>query len=149
MKQIKEFQCMGEKCPNHCCGSFDGISQRLRAIGTISFQEILLLPEDKDALCAIGREDLIVEKENGLAIIKTAPDGTCEALTGGKCGIYPARPAICRCYPLYMDLFTGICVDEKCPAVSGLSYEAVTAEAKEALLKVYAYWLKYYAHNVY
>lgn len=142
--QKKEFKCMCEKCPNHCCGSFDGISKRLRATGPISFQEILLLPQDREALCAINREDLIVEKENDLAVIKTAPDGTCEALENGKCGIYSARPTICRCYPLYMDLFTGICVDENCPAVNDMFYETVVAEAKEALLKVYEYWIKYY-----
>ncbi|WP_301663737.1 YkgJ family cysteine cluster protein [Methanoculleus frigidifontis] len=31
--------------------------------------------------------------------LRTNPDGSCIFLTGGRCRIYPGRPAICRVYP--------------------------------------------------
>lgn len=141
---VSKFHCLGEDCPNSCCGSFCSVSNRLRPTGQISFQEIILLPRDREALVQAGREDLIVDKPNGISAIKTAKDGTCAVLKQGRCAVYQARPTICKCFPLYIDLYAGICIDESCPNSGGLTLESFDAQTKDALLEIYAYWIEIY-----
>lgn len=139
-----KFHCLGGDCPSSCCGSFCPVSDRLRPTGQIGFQEIILLPKDRAALVKAGREDLIVDKPDGLSTIKTAKDGTCAALEQGRCTVYQARPAVCRCFPLYIDLYAGICVDGSCPVSDGLTLASFDAQTKEALLEIYEYWIEVY-----
>lgn len=141
---LSKFHCSGQNCPHSCCGSFCQVSDRLYPTGQINFQEIILLPEDRTALLQVGREDLIIDKPDGFSVIKTAKDGTCAALNQGQCSVYKARPAICKCFPLYIDLYAGICIDKHCPNTEGLTLESFDSETKDSLLKIYEFWIETY-----
>lgn len=143
-ENIKNFSCLGEKCPKHCCGSFYGISDSLRPMNGIKFSEIILLPEDVRKMQEAGHHDLIKQASNGIMVIKTGEDGTCSALKNGKCQIYEARPAICRAYPLYLDMFAGVCSVTECKAFGENITVDQCGEALEALLKIYQYWIEYW-----
>ena len=139
-----KFRCLGKDCPNHCCGAYDGFSPVLRPLGSVRMSEIILLPEDVKALQNAGYDHLIQWGQDGIAKILTAPDGTCAALQDGKCSVYAQRPAICRAYPLYMDMYSGVCALTECKAIPE---EMPLEEYKEELrnlLNIYQYWIDFY-----
>lgn len=139
-----KFHCLGKECPNHCCGSYDGISPNLKPLGNVQMSEIILLPKDVDALERAGYSHLICRDANGNTRIDTAPDGTCAALVDGKCSVYACRPAICRAYPLYLDMYSGVCALTECKAVPDDMRLEDCPEALENLLDIYQYWIDYY-----
>ena len=139
-----KFRCLGKECPNHCCGAYEGISPNLRPLGDVQMSEIILLPKDVDALESNGYSDLIRRDDSGNARIDTAPDGTCAALVDGSCSVYACRPAICRAYPLYLDMFSGVCGLTECKAVTDDMRAEEHPEALESLLDIYQYWIDLY-----
>ena len=142
------FQCLGKNCPNHCCGAYDGVSPNLRPLGDVQMSEIILLPKDVDALEHAGYSHLICKDANGIAKIDTAPDGTCAALADGKCSVYVYRPAICRAYPLYLDMFSGVCALTECKAVPNDMCSEDYPEMLENLLDIYQYWINHYRKKI-
>ena len=138
------FNCLGKDCPNHCCGAYDGITSVLRPLGQVTMSEIILLPQDVRRLIDAGYAQLVREGEDGIARIDTAPDGTCAALVDGRCSVYEYRPAICRAYPLYIDMYSGVCALTECPAVPPDMRPEDYPEAMEALLDIYQYWIGRY-----
>lgn len=140
---IEKFHCLSERCPNHCCGPFSGISDNLRPMNGINFSEIILLPEDVQRIRSIGCADMIEEAPIGIMTLKTAEDGTCAALGNGRCKIYEARPEICRAYPLYLDMFAGVCAVTECKAFGKDITIDQCQGAAETLLKVYQYWIDF------
>ena len=141
---MSEFCCWGKDCPNHCCGPYDGVSPNLRPLGSVKMSEIILLPKDVEALKEAGCHDIICRDDSGIDRIDTAPDGTCAALIDGKCSIYSCRPTICKAYPLYLDMFTGVCALTECCAVSDKMSLDEQPEMLESLLDIYQYWIDYY-----
>ena len=139
-----KFRCMGEKCPNHCCGAYDGIAPDLRPLGNVKMSEIILLPKDVEALEQAGYASLIRREPNGICKISTAPDGTCAALEDGRCSIYEYRPAICKAYPLYLDMFAGVCALTECKAVGDDMRLEDHPEMLESLLDIYQFWIDHY-----
>lgn len=138
------FPCLGAACPNHCCGAYEGITPNLQSLGPVKFSEIILLPEDAENLRNANFGHLILVKEDGIARIKTAPDGTCAALVDGKCDVYDCRPAICRAYPLYLDMYVGVCALKECPGVTSQMTLENHPDALKSLLDVYQYWIDCY-----
>lgn len=145
---ICEFKCLGADCPNHCCGAYSGGSSALHPLGSIGFSEIILLPEDVERLKNAGYEHLIRTNSEGIATIHTASDGTCAALKDGRCNIYDARPAICRAYPLYLDMFTGACTLNECKAVPPDLQLCNCKEALYSLFDIYQFWIDYYRNKM-
>lgn len=143
-----EFKCLGPDCPNHCCGAYSGGASALHSLGSIGFSEIILLSEDVAHLKAAGYEHLIRENSEGMSTIHTAPDGTCAALKDGRCDIYDVRPAICRAYPLYLDMFVGACTLNECKAVPSNLQLRDCKEALSSLLDIYQFWINYYRSNM-
>lgn len=142
------FQCLGESCKNHCCGAYAGMDGKMQPLSGISFEKIILLPEDIERLQSIGRSDLINDDlPNGISTIQTAADGTCAALEKGRCTVYDSRPAICRAYPLYLDMFTGICALSECGASDSIDDLHEMEENVRSLLEIYSFWLKYYSRE--
>jgi len=139
-----KLKCLGARCPNHCCKEYSGFSDRLQAIDSTGFSEIILLPRDVDNLRKAGMDSLIVKSSEGHWTIATSKEGVCGALTDGKCSIYPFRPAICRCYPLYLDLFVGMCELTECPGVEFGKPKHYDRTCVEELLSIYEYWIQYY-----
>ena len=139
------FSCLMADCPSHCCKTYNGISPNLHPLGNVSMTEIVLLPTDVKRLQEAGCENLIVVGKDDISRIRTAPDGTCSALCDGVCSIYEHRPAICRAYPLYLDLYTGVCLLKECPAVpKNATVEDFPNELKN-LLDIYNYWITRYS----
>lgn len=139
--------CVGLACPNHCCGAFEGASASFRPLEDRLFSEIILLPEDEAALRDGGFESYAVRGADGIARIKTAPDGTCSALRNGKCSVYSCRPAICKAYPLDLDMFVGACVSKDCPVSSGIDITACPEELAH-LISVYEFWIARYKRQL-
>ena len=104
----------------------------------------MLLPEDVKNLEAINCGYLIRTDTDGISTIQTAPDGTCAALDQGCCSVYEARPAICRAYPLYLDMFVGVCALTECKAVTPDIPLQSYSENLKSLLDIYQYWIDYY-----
>lgn len=116
----------------------------MNPLGSIGFSEIILLPEDVNRLKEAGYEHLIRTNTEKIATIHTAPDGTCAALKDGRCDIYDARPAICRAYPLYLDMFVGACTLNECKAVPSNPQLSHYEGALSSLLDIYQFWIDYY-----
>ena len=108
------------------------------------FSEINLLPDDFERLKSAHLEHLIVCKEDNIMRIRTEADGTCAALEDGKCTIYDNRPAICRAYPLYLDMYVGVCALKECSGVPANMGIKPDSEALRSLLDIYQYWIDYY-----
>ena len=145
---MSHFRCLGSDCPNHCCGPYSGISPLLRPLGHVKMSEIILLPQDAEALKAAGAERFIRQNENGVMIMDTSPDGTCAALKNGRCEVYDSRPAICKAYPLYLDMFAGVCALEECKAVSSDLRPEDLGDALRNLLDIYQYWIDFYRQKL-
>lgn len=140
----KRLKCLGTNCPNHCCKEYSGFSDRLQAVSGIGFSEIILLPRDVENLQKAGMDSLISRSSDGHWTIKTSKEGICSALKDGRCSIYPIRPAICRCYPLYLDLYVGMCELKECPGVETGNPKQYDDDSIEELLSIYEYWIQFY-----
>lgn len=142
------FSSLGAACPNHCCGAYDGISPNLQPLGTVKFSEIILLPEDEQCLRNAHHDHLILVGEDGIARIRTAPDGTCAALENGVCAVYQNRPTICRAYPFYLDMYAGVCRLQECPGgISEMTPEDYPDMLK-SMLDIYRFRISFYEQKL-
>jgi len=142
---MNKLKCLESQCPHHCCKEFDGISAKISPFeNTHSFSDIFLTDEDVSELVSLGYNNLIIRTESGLSKLKTFEDGLCSALEDGKCAIYPHRPTICRAYPLYIDMFAGLCIMNDCPATSKELCCSFTDEL-HSIIKIYEFWIKHIA----
>lgn len=142
-ENIKQFNCKGKNCENHCCGAFDGISKKLNPLGG-DFTKIILLPGEAEKIKNAGRNDLIEIMSNGMGVMKTDENGLCHGLVDGRCEIYEHRPAICKAFPLYLDMFAGICYVNECGAFRGDIPKEDYRDALDNLLDIYQFWIDYY-----
>lgn len=142
---IFKFICKRENCEQQCCSSFEGFSQHLRPIESRFFSEIILTSVDIKALTDNGFSKYIYTKKDGNSYLKTTPTGICCAYTNGNCAINDFKPTICKAYPFYLDMFSGLCAIRNCP---GISYQetAINDYKNElnSLLDIYEHWIKYY-----
>lgn len=108
------FRCKTCSCKHSCCGPFAGISNEITNIDNRPFDEIVLTPDDYKTLMENGYESLIekgISKTNGKEYYKMAlaEDGTCKAFVNGTCSIYKFSPTLCKAFPFYFDIFSGLC----------------------------------------
>ncbi len=147
------FCCKAERCEHTCCGPFCGITQELGNIDKRPFDEIVLTEEDYQLLYNNGYADLIEEgysEEMKKTYYKMAlePDGTCKALINGRCSIHQFSPTLCKAFPFYFDMFSGLCAIQ-CDGFSDecwtdlKDYESYFLHAK----KMYEFWLKFYTES--
>ena len=144
MTQRNMFSCSKQSCIVSCCGEFLGFSDRLNSVDGRVFSEIILTDEDaKNILCSEFK-NLVYCGTDGLFRIATTENGCCGAFQSGRCTINDLKPTICRCFPLYLDLFIGLCSQKECQAVAT---EYTLASYKNELpyfLKMCEFWLEYY-----
>lgn len=139
------FKCHGETCSFQCCGDYDGAENVLKPLSSRSFKDIILTEKDVEVIKLHGMEQLVFWDKDGLGHIKTTPDGYCFAYKNGKCVINEFKPTICKAYPLYMDIFVGLCVHKECPAVtSEQSLNSFSAELVP-FLEMCEFWIHYYS----
>lgn len=152
--QIKDgkinFSCRMDKCKHSCCGPFAGISNEISNIDNRPFDEIVLTPEDREKLIQNGCEHLIEEgysEQMGKKYYKMAleENGTCKAFKNGKCTIHEFSPTLCKAFPFYFDMFSGLCTID----CEGFSDEAWTdlkdyADYFDYAKKMYEFWIDFY-----
>ena len=144
------FRCKTCECKHSCCGPFAGISQELTNIDGRPFDEIVLTEEDYKNLIENGLEHLIekgVSKVNGKEYYKMAlaEDGTCKALKDGRCSIYKVSPTLCKAFPFYFDMFSGLCAID-CEGFSDENWVEIEHFKPyfESAKKMYRFWLDFY-----
>lgn len=139
-----KFNCLGVKCPDSCCGAYEGSSDRLLSVDGRSFIDIILTDLDVAKLKKSSFEKYIFIGIDGIYRVKTDEQGVCSAYISGKCAMNDLKPTICKCYPLYLDAFVGLCVLKECPAAK----ESYTIEnySKEisSMIDLYEFWISYY-----
>ena len=139
-----DFQCKGDLCENSCCGAYSGFSDKLLSVDGRLFKDIILTAKDFERLDKPQFEQYIVSGADGLKRMKTDNVGVCAAFQNGKCLINEFKPTICRCYPLYLDEFVGVCSFKECPSVVPGSTLACYRNEIESLLEIYEFWISYY-----
>lgn len=147
------FVCKAGRCQHSCCGPFEGITKELCNIDRRPFDEIVLTPEDYQKIYDNGYADLMEEgyspemnKTYHRMVLK--PDGTCTAWKNGKCLIHDFSPTLCRAFPFYFDMFSGLCAincegfsDETWTDIEDCKY------ALDAAKKMYEFWLDFYSES--
>ena len=144
------FSCRMHLCQHNCCGPFSGITSHLTNIEDRPFDEIVLTPSDYKKIYSAGHAEVIeeaVSSHTGKKYYKMAlePDGTCKALCNGLCTINDIKPTLCRAFPFYFDMFSGLCAidcegfsDEYWTELENCNY------ALEAAKEMYEFWLDFY-----
>ena len=145
------FSCQKHLCKSSCCGPFGGISCELVSVDRRPFEEIVLTPEDYRRIYSAGYAELIEEgfsEQTGKKYFKMAleEDGTCRAFSRGLCSINNIKPTLCKAFPFYFDMFSGLCAiacegfsDEHWSELEGCLGDI--AAAKE----MYEFWLQFYS----
>ena len=144
------FCCLKQACKHNCCGPFSGVTKHLNNIENRPFDEIVLTQEDVDRLIRDGRYDLVEEaysedmKKNYYKMALET-DGTCKAHRNGRCAIQGVKPTLCRAFPFYFDMFSGLCAIE----CEGFGEQGWTEMKElegcfEAARKMYEFWIDFY-----
>lgn len=140
-------------CKHSCCGPFAGITKELSSIDNRPFDEIVLTPEDFNVLYANGYAELIEESysvEMNKKYYKMAleEDGTCKAFVNGKCMIHEISPTLCKAFPFYFDMFSGLCAIA-CEGFSDNHWTDLDNYKSnfESAKKMYEFWLDFYTRE--
>ena len=144
------FSCRMHLCQSSCCGPFAGITSNLTSIDERPFEEIVLTDEDYNKIYSSGHAELIeeaVSEHMGKKYYKMAleKDGTCKALCNGLCTINDIKPTLCKAFPFYFDMFSGLCAID-CEGFSDDYWTEIEncQYALDAAKKMYEFWLKFY-----
>lgn len=144
------FSCRMHLCKQSCCGPFAGISEELSNVDKRPFDEIVLTPADYKRIYDNGYVNLIEEdisEQTGKRYYKMAlaSDGTCLALKNGLCSVNSIKPTLCKAFPFYIDMFSGLCAI-KCDGFSD-DYWTETENCRYALdaaREMYEFWIDFY-----
>lgn len=144
------FSCKMGACKHSCCGPFSAITENLGNLDQRPFDEIVLTPKDYEKLVYEGFSDLIEEgfsKDMKKPYYRMAleADGTCKAFKNGKCAIQAYKPTLCRAFPFYFDMFTGLCAIN-CEGFDETHRTDLSAlePCLEAAREMYSYWIDFY-----
>ena len=144
------FSCVKHLCQHSCCGPFSGVTSNITNVENRPFEEIVLVKEDYENIYASGYMDLVEEGfsvQTGKRYYKMAleADGTCKALSNGLCSINSVKPTLCKAFPFYIDMFSGLCAID-CEGFSD-NYWTDTEDCRyalEAAKKMYEFWIDFY-----
>lgn len=144
------FSCRMHLCNQSCCGPFAGISKELSNVDNRPFDEIVLTPNDYKRIYENGYVNFIEEgysEQTGKKYYKMAlaPDGTCLALKNGLCSVNSIKPTLCKAFPFYIDMFSGLCAI-KCDGFSNDYWTEIQncTYAIEAAKEMYEFWIDFY-----
>lgn len=107
--------CLKENCPENCCGYFRDRLPNYLSIKGIKHDEILILPKEISGIL-----NKYIVKKKGNHYLKLKKNRFCPIFANGKCNQFDIRPSVCRAYPFYIDLFTGLNIDITCPSIGGV-----------------------------
>jgi Fe-S-cluster containining protein len=76
-------------------------------------------------------------------------DGACKAFKNGKCTINKIKPTLCKAFPFYFDMFTGLCAIY-CEGFSDEYWTDLSEyqECFDAARKMYEFWIDFYTNRV-
>ncbi|MFA7319552.1 MAG: YkgJ family cysteine cluster protein [Parcubacteria group bacterium] len=135
--------CIGAKCNKNCCGHFVDKIPSYVSLENIKHDEIILLPKEVKKYDSNKLAHHAVNIRGNTYIKLNNSDRSCPFLDRGKCSRYSLRPALCRAYPFYIDLFSGINIDLSCPGVGGgWTKVADIKDNLESLVMVYTKHIK-------
>ena len=144
------FRCKLNECLNSCCGPFEGIHNNIKNLDKRPFDEIVLTKDDYKTIKEEGYEFLteeVVLQNRNIKYIKMSleQDGTCKAFENGKCSINNFKPTLCRAFPFYFDMFSGLCAI-MCEGFSDEYWSDLSdyEECFEAARKMYEFWIDFY-----
>lgn len=144
------FACRKDLCQNSCCGPFSGVAENLASLDKRPFDEIVLTKEDYENIFRHGYADLIEEgysegMDKHYYKMALELDGTCKAFVNGRCTIHDFSPTLCKAFPFYFDMFSGLCAIQ-CEGFSDdfwtdiKEYRSYFENAK----KMYEFWIDFY-----
>jgi len=146
------FCCKMNYCKNSCCGSFTGFSDKLGNLDHRPFEEIVLTEEDYERIYRNGYSDLVersysegMKKKYHKMVLNE--DGSCKAFIEGQCSINSFKPSLCKAFPFYFDMFSGLCAI-RCEGFSD-RYWTNFNEYKDSLAaarKMYEFWIEFYSN---
>jgi len=141
---IINFKCLGNKCPQNCCGPYEGAVTGIESIDEFGFHNTFLTEEDVIKLQQNGYGFYINTLPTGEKVMKLNPDNSCFAFQDGKCTIHAFKPTLCRAYPFYIDMFSGLCgITDKCPGFgAGETLLEDMINDIRASTEMYMHWLK-------
>ncbi len=58
------------------------------------------------------------------------------------------KPTICKCFPLYLDAFIGLCAFKDCPSVKKDYTVENYSNELQYLLDMYEFWVSYYRNLI-
>lgn len=122
------FSCLGEDCPQPCCGPHGGMHDQLVSVFGKRFMDLPITEEKREELEGKGKEDKVyIDDKIDTSFIDLEDDGSCPFFKDDSCAIHVFEEGlvdihdtgvpICAAYPFYIDPFVGLCVDESCPGV--------------------------------
>ena len=130
--------CLKEKCPENCCGYFKDRLPNYRSIKGIKHDEILILPEE-----VINMTQNYINNKKNSHYLKLKKNRSCPFFANGKCNQFDIRPSVCRAYPFYIDLFTGLNIDITYPGVGkGWTKIGAIKPALKSLIRCYKKHIK-------
>ena len=145
------FCCKMDYCVNSCCGPFSGITSLIGNIEKRPFNEIVLTSADYKRIYESGYQDFIEDgysehMSKGYKKMSLESDGTCRAFVDGKCCISDIKPTLCRAFPFYFDMFSGLCAID-CEGFSDDYWTDVSDYRGyfEAARKMYKFWIDFYS----
>jgi Fe-S-cluster containining protein len=143
-----KFRCKKKECDISCCGKFSGITDKIVPIGQREFNEIILTNNDLQVLLQSKYSDYVYISYDGLGRVKTDSNGKCRAFSNDQCEINEFKPTICKCFPLYLDLFIGLCTIKSCPStMEGLLENDYKSEIK-SFIEMCEFWIGYYKERL-
>ena len=138
------FRCQQDKCLNSCCGAYSGFTDILCSVEHRPFKDIVLTSDDYESMYNAGLYQYIYIAEDGLGRMKISDDGVCSAFSNGKCLVNDLKPTVCKCYPLCIDVLTGLCSFRACPSVEDSFDINSYREQLDALICMYEFWISRY-----
>ena len=75
-------------------------------------------------------------------------DGTCKAFVDGKCSIHEISPTLCKAFPFYFDMFSGLCAIS-CEGFDDNHWTEISSYKSnfENARKMYEFWLDFYSES--
>ncbi|RME93049.1 MAG: YkgJ family cysteine cluster protein [Candidatus Hydrogenedentota bacterium] len=141
------WTCLKDKCEKNCCGAefeMRQTSNRLCSVFKLHHNQVPLLPNEKELIAEKYGSHYIRQDIDGGFYINLSEDGKCPFLTDkGLCKIQEIKPTLCRAYPFYIDIFSGLNVDADCPGFGkGFTDRETVNKMLEALIEVYELQIK-------
>jgi len=147
------FCCKMNYCVDSCCGPFSGVTNHINNIDKRPFDEIVLTDDDYRRIYENGFKDLVEDgfsEQMNKAYKKMSleNDGTCRAYIDGKCCINNIKPTLCKAFPFYFDMFSGLCAIN-CEGFSDEYWTNISdyQSCFEAARKMYEFWILFYSNR--